>query len=191
MIGPFRRPDPEEVVREHGAAVHRQLRRIFGPDTDVDDVFQAAFVEILRSLHGFKGRSKLSTWIRRITWNVAYQEMRLRYHHQRLVSLDEASTPGPSHTEPDELVFKRQAMRNLYAGLESLGPKKRMPLVMHDIEGMTLREISQILGRPVQTVASQLQAGRKQLAEWMQRQRRIAVKKERGAQLRRGKVRRP
>ena len=38
---------------------------------------------------------------------------------------------------------------------------------MHDIEGLTLREISEAVGRPLQTIASQLRAGRKQLADWM------------------------
>ena len=44
------RPSPEQVVREHGPTVHRQLERIFGPHADVDDVFQNVFIEVLRSL---------------------------------------------------------------------------------------------------------------------------------------------
>ena len=74
---------PEEVVKEHGPMVYRQLKRIFGGHADVDDVYQMVFIEVLRSLPSFKGRAKLATWIRRITWNVAYQEMRGQYRRVR------------------------------------------------------------------------------------------------------------
>lgn len=46
----FTRPTPEQVVREHGPMVHRHLKRIFGPQADVDDAFQNVFIEVLRSL---------------------------------------------------------------------------------------------------------------------------------------------
>lgn len=160
-------PTPDEIVRQHGPAVHRHLRRIFGPQTDVDDVFQIVFVEVLRSLPTFKGRSKLSTWIRRITWNVAYQEMRMQYRKARDTTFDEAYCGVSSRVDAEESAARRQAMRRLYAGLDALDPRQRMAVVMHDIDGMTLKEIGKALGRPLQTVASQLHTGRKRLAAMM------------------------
>jgi RNA polymerase sigma-70 factor (ECF subfamily) len=160
-------PTPEEVVREHGPSVHRHLRRIFGPQADVDDVFQIVFVEVLRSLPSFKGRSKLSTWIRRITWNVAYQEMRMQYRAARSTVFDEEYVGASSRCEAEDSVARLQAMRRLYAGLETLDPKQRMAVLMHDVEGMTLKEIGKALGRPLQTVASQLHTGRRKLAAAM------------------------
>lgn len=154
-------------MREHGPTVHRHLRRIFGPQTDVDDVFQIVFVEVLRSLPTFKGRSKLSTWIRRITWNVAYQEMRMQYRKACTTTFDEAYVGASSRSDAEESAARLQAMRRLYVGLETLDPKQRMAVVMHDIDGMTLKEIGKALGRPLQTVASQLHTGRKKLAAVM------------------------
>jgi len=158
------RPDPEAVVREHGPRVYRHLKRIFGPSVDVDDVFQAVFVEVLRSLPSFKGRSKLSTWIRRITWNVAYQEMRMHYRTTRSTSFDETRDSVAETGEAEAQAARRQVMGRLYESLETLDPKQRMAVVLHDIEGLTLKEIGKALGRPLQTVASQLHAGRKKLA---------------------------
>ncbi len=172
----FRAPSPddlENVVREHGPQVFRHLKRIFGPQADVDDVFQMVFIEVLRSLPTFEGRSKLSTWIRRITWNVAYQEMRLQYRQPKTTSYDEwAVEPTDAENvdgvdDAEEVAARRQTMARLYACLETLDPKQRMPVVLHDIEGRTLKEISKSLGRPLQTVASQLHAGRAQLAAGM------------------------
>ena len=163
----FIRPSPEEVVREHGPMVHRHLLRIFGPRADVDDLFQNVFVEVLRSLPSFAGRSKLSTWIRRITWNVAYQEMRVSYRQPRAHAFDEEHDATAALHDVEALLERRQALHHLYAGLETLDPKQRMAVVLHDIEGLTLKEIGRALGRPLQTVASQLRAGRAKLSAWM------------------------
>jgi len=163
----FRPPSPEEVVRTHGPAVMRQLRRMFGPHADVDDVFQAVFVEVLRSLPRFRAESKLKTWIHRITLNVAYQEMRMNYRSRgTFAPLDDVSEPSTDVDLEADLLDK-QSLEILYAGLGQLNEKKRIAVILHDIEGMTLREISERLGRPLPTVASQVKAGRAELAMWM------------------------
>ncbi|OGQ77870.1 MAG: hypothetical protein A2289_01655 [Deltaproteobacteria bacterium RIFOXYA12_FULL_58_15] len=161
----FEPPDPELVVREHGPMVHRHLKRIFGPQADTDDAFQMVFIEVLRSLPSFRGQAKLSTWIRRITWNVAYQEMRSQYRRPKIVSFEDDGHGDDLDAESEAATH--EALGHLYTGLENLDPKQRMAVVMHDIEGQTLKEISQALGRPLQTVASQLRAGRSQLCAWM------------------------
>ena len=135
-----RKPSPEEVVKTHAPQVMRHLRRIFGPHADVDDVFQAVFVEILRSLPRFRGDAQLKTWIHRITLNVAYQAR--------------------------DDIARSESLGTLYRALSSLEPKKRLPVILHDIEGHTLKEVGELLGRPLQTVASQVRTGRKELAHW-------------------------
>jgi RNA polymerase sigma-70 factor (ECF subfamily) len=165
LIGDFfRRPPPAEIVAEHGPAVLAQLRRTFGPRADVDDVFQAVFVEVLRSLPRFRGHSSLRTWIHRITLNVAYQEMRLQYRARATTSLEEADEPR-SDQDLEADLEQKEAGRRLYEALEDLDPKKRMAVVLHDIEGLTLKEIGRQLGRPLQTVATQVRTGRAELAE--------------------------
>jgi RNA polymerase sigma-70 factor (ECF subfamily) len=174
------RPTPEEVVREHGPAVLRQLRRMFGPRTDVDDVFQAVMVEVLRSLPTFAGRSQLKTWIHRITLNVAYQEMRLQYRERATTTLDEATEPV-SEENVETKLLDQEALTLLYEGLGRLDPKKRMAVLLHDIEGLPLREISERVGRPLQTVNSQLRAGRAELAAFMAERRRSVSEARGGA----------
>jgi RNA polymerase sigma-70 factor, ECF subfamily len=155
-------PAPAAVVREHGPEVYRLLRRIFGPRADIDDTYQTVFVEVLRSLPSFAGRARLSAWIRRITWNVAYQEMRLRYREQCVTTLDDHE---PAGSDPQPSLQAREALRALHAALAELDPKQRLAVTMHDIEGCTLKEISEATGRPLPTVASQLAAGRARLAD--------------------------
>jgi len=164
----FGAPAPETVVREYGPVVYRHLKRLFGPRADVDDMFQSVFVEILRSLPTFRGKSHIKTWIHRITLNIAYQEMRRKYYTPALDELDDGAelegdqtqaTPA-FHASPEQAL----AVRRLYIALAELDPKKRLAVVMHDVEGFKLREISDLLCIPLQTVASQLHAGRAELA---------------------------
>lgn len=164
LFGMLGRPDAETVVREHGPQVFRHLKRIFGPKADVDDAYQMVFVEVIRSLPSFAGRARLSTWIRRITWNVAYQEMRLRYRQEPHVSFDEATHASKDRDGSQAALEERDAARRLYAALAELEPKQRIALVLHDVEGCTLKEIAEAVGRPLPTVASQLAAGRARLA---------------------------
>lgn len=165
---PWRQPTPREVVEAHGPAVYAHLRRIFGPDADVDDVFQQVFEEVLKSLPRFQGRSKLRTWIYRITVNVAYQEMRLQYRRPAAVPLDEAHEPEDPHDLEADL-DARAAKALLYDCLEELSPKLRMVVVLRDIEGKTLPEIAEQLGRPLPTVVSQSKTARTQLGRLVRR----------------------
>ena len=161
-----RKPSPEEVVKPHAPQVMRHLRRIFGPHADVDDVFQAVFVEILRSLPRFRGDAQLKTWIHRITLNVAYQEMRFSYREREVRSYEDTSDLLEHTACARDDIARSESLGTLYRALSSLEPKKRLPVILHDIEGHTLKEVGELLGRPLQTVASQVRTGRKELAHW-------------------------
>lgn len=162
-------PSPAEVVRLHGPAVLSRLRRMFGVHADIDDTFQQVMLEVVRGLPGFAGRSELSTWIHRITLNVAYQRMRRSYRSAGLVPLDTVSEPASGDDGAQELLERAEAARLLHACLELLPPKKRVAVVLHDLEGLTLQAIGDQIGSPLQTVASQLKAGRAELAAHMHR----------------------
>ncbi len=157
--------DPADIVHKFAPTVYRHLKRIFGPQADVDDVYQTVFVEILRSLRAFKGEAHISTYIRRITWNVAYQEMRHNYRHKALTFLGDTEPHGSEHVDAEQRTDDHRNLHTVYAALAMLEPKQRTVVLMHDIEEHTLKEIAETLGRPNTTVASQLYAGRKQLSK--------------------------
>lgn len=169
------KPSADEVVRTHGPAVLRTLQKLFGKHADIEDTFQQVMLEVVRSLPAFQGNSELATWIHRITLNIAYQRMRATYRGREveIIELDdlEHSPPIPD-LDIEAQVADAEAVRQLYDALEALPPKKRMAVVLHDVEGLTLREISERLGTPLQTVASQLHTGRTLLAREVMARRR-------------------
>ena len=99
----------------------------------------------------------------------------MQYRKPKTTSYEEWKVGPDDGDDAEEAAARRQTMARLYSCLESLDPKQRMAVVLHDIEGRTLKEISKSQGRPLQTVASQLHAGRAKLAAGMrgERERRL------------------
>lgn len=177
----------DALVREHGPAVARLLRRVLGPRADIDDVFQAVFVEVVRSLPTFTGRAQLGTWIHRVTLNVAYQEMRSRYRERARLDDGEGLDELASGAEDAEgAVLRAESIRRVYEGLETLDPRRRIAVILHDLEGRPLREVAELLDRPLQTVASQVKVGRAELARWFRESERVAAGPSCGAAHERG-----
>ncbi len=154
-----------ELYRIHRAQVARLVQRILGPDPEVEDVIQEAFVQVYRSLPSFQGSSLLSTWIHRVSVNVALQHIRRRKRQRSGPVVMTADPPDPSSGDPapEEDVIWRDRMRKLYAALERLSPKKRAVFVLHEIEGMAAEEIAKTLRTPLITVRTRLFYARKAL----------------------------
>ncbi len=154
-----------ELYRIHRAQVARLVQRILGPDPEVEDVIQEAFVQVYRSLPSFQGSSLLSTWIHRVAVNVALQHIRRRKRQRAGPVVMTADPPDPSSGDPapEEDVIWRDRMRKLYSALERLSPKKRAVFVLHEIEGMTAEDIAKTLRTPLITVRTRLFYARKAL----------------------------
>src|SRR5580700_8306662 len=65
-----------ELYEKHRGAVARLVFRMLGGRSDVEDVIQEVFVQVHRSLKDFRGQSKFSTWLHRVTVNVVLMHRR-------------------------------------------------------------------------------------------------------------------
>jgi RNA polymerase sigma-70 factor (ECF subfamily) len=152
-----------ELFRNHRGDVTRLVFRVLGPSADVDDVVQDVFVHVFRSLVNFRGESKFSTWLYRLTINVARMHLRRGRSRPRF-----ADVPVPEMNEDEELGPDGETDRSrrigaLYQLLDSLSEKKRTVLVLHDFEGMSPKEISELVDAPIMTVRTRLFYARKEL----------------------------
>jgi len=147
------------------------VRSVIGPSDEIEDVVQAAFIEIYRCLGRFEGRSKLSTWVYRVSVNVALQHLRKRKRKRWL-------TLGTTGDEPERLLANRnpgrrledrQALEHVYAAADTLSEKKRTVWVLHELQGLEPREISEIVGAPFNTVRSRLLAARREVMDELKR----------------------
>jgi RNA polymerase sigma-70 factor (ECF subfamily) len=155
-----------ELYRRHKHEALRFIRHAVRNTQDADDILQEVFVEVSRSLRRFEGRAAFSTWLHRICVRTAVRHMKRRY---RQVG-EQESEPSPSHEPadsspgPDDVAATRDRALRIRALLEQLAPKKRMVLVLHDLEGVSPKDISALVGAPVLTVRTRLFYARKELA---------------------------
>lgn len=152
-----------ELFDRHVAGVHRHLSLLIGPSADVDDLVQLVFLNVFQSIARFRGQSAFSTWLFRITINVARQEIRVRGRHRRLSSaLTEVSmVRGTSVRQTPE--NRLATWEKVYDVLDQISMKKRETFILYTYEGYSLEEIARLLGSSVSTIGSRLQSARKEI----------------------------
>lgn len=150
-----------------GAVDHTLFRVLGRREHDHDDLVQSCFEQIVRSLTRgqFEHQCSLKTWATRISTHVALNALRSRIRERRVVGRpEEALDPesyrsgGPSpetHLDVDRVRMALSRMRLLTAEV----------LVLHEIHGNSLAEISELTGLSVSAAQSRLVRGRKELQE--------------------------
>jgi RNA polymerase sigma-70 factor (ECF subfamily) len=155
-----------ELFRRHRADVARLAYRMLGPTSDLDDVVQEVFFQVHRSLHDFRGQSKFTTWLHRVTVNVVL--MNRRAARSRPVFAGELRDDEPGRGErPDEGAAQLRRIEAFRRVLARLPEKKRTVFVLHELEGVAAQEIATIVDAPVLTVRTRLFYARRELCELM------------------------
>ena len=155
-----------QLFERERARVHRLLYRVVGSNTHMDDLLQDAFLEVFRSLPGFRGDSSIRTWIDRCVVRVAYAHFKRKARLPLLESVPDVGSDGPT---PEERSSRREAVRRLYAELDRLEPRQRMAFTLFAMEGRTLREIAQIMDSTVATAKVRAWRARRTLESRAQR----------------------
>jgi RNA polymerase sigma-70 factor, ECF subfamily len=140
--------------RRFAPLVRRLLRRTLGPEDDIDDHVQEAFLRFFRSARDLRDPALLSSFVVGITMRVARTELRRRRLHRwiRLSETGVLSEASDCTTDP----AGREAVRRLYAVLDRVDDRSRVLFVLRHVEGLELAEISQGLGCSLATTKRRL-----------------------------------
>ena len=149
------------LFRNHAPRLHRHVSRILGAsDPDVDDVIQQIFLAALEGAERFDGRSTVSTWLFGIATRRALDAARSRWRRQRFRRLgDQLGFTGLA-SRPDRMY---DATSEAQQALDRLTPDQRTVFLLHDVEGYTFAEISEVTGLGISTLHGRLQASRKHI----------------------------
>lgn len=164
-----------------GEIVNRWDRKIFalcfgmlGREDDARDCGQETFIAAYRNLSGFRGDSKVSSWLHRIAINQCLTTKRRAKtrsedyldeengEYDRVFQAPAKFSPGRTAEQKERLGIVRQAVG-------SLPPNLRQVVVMKEFEDMTFQEISETLELPLSTVKSRLYTGLLQLRQKLER----------------------
>jgi len=168
-----RQVDFRAIFEAYGPFVARTLRRLDVPSADRHDLQQEIFVIVLRKLPEFDGRTSLHTWIYGICVRMASTYRRsARVRREQACEDPEpdiAATSQPPNQDRD--LDSRRACAHAEALLAKLDDEKRRVFVLYEVEGLSMNEVAEAVGCPLQTAYSRLHAARKGMKILLQRSR--------------------
>jgi RNA polymerase sigma factor (sigma-70 family) len=154
----------EALLHRHGPMVLGVCRRVLRNEADAEDAFQATFLVFARKAASIRSRNTVSSWLYSVAHNMALKAKAM--NHKRRVKERESGT-APKEESRAEVWQELQVL--LDAELSRLPDKYRVPIVLCDLEGKTIKDAARQLGCPQGTLATRLNRGRAQLAKRLAR----------------------
>ena len=169
----------EILVKETQNKVYSLALRMTNNHEDARDMAQEAFIRAYNSLSGFRGDSRFSVWMYRLTSNICLDFLRQKKRKPAdSLTLDTNDDDQDKQFEiPDirynpETELERRELRNLInKGLMELSPEYRQILVLREINGLSYEEIADTLELEPGTVKSRIFRARKKLCSFLLHER--------------------
>ena len=161
----------EELVLANQKNVYNLAMKMTNNEEDALDLSQEAFLKAYRQLGNFRGESKFSVWLYRLTYNLCIDFIRKR-PKSNVISLSFEDESGDAQeleipdfrSLPEDAVFRGEMRQTIAESIKELGTKHREILVMREITGMSYSEIADTLNVNEGTVKSRLARARESLA---------------------------
>ncbi|WP_299526823.1 RNA polymerase sigma factor [Winogradskyella sp.] len=144
---------------------------------EAEDLAQDVFVEVFNSIHKFKGKSKLSTWIYRITTNKCLEFIRKRNTKKRFAFLQSLSgntipidktSYFTEMNHPGIILENKEKSETLFLAINSLPEAQRVVFTLHKIDGLSYQEISEITQKSISSVESLMFRAKKNLQKLLE-----------------------
>ncbi len=162
-------------VDQYSTPVYRLALKMLGNPQDAEDVLQNTFLKVFENIRNFEGRASLSTWVYRIASNEALMLLRKRKHHPAVDTdfeqMDDSSESFHPHLFvdwcclPEDTLLNAEMRVYLDKAIQKLPEKLRIVFVLRDIEGLSIKETSQVLDISESAVKTRLLRARMKLRE--------------------------
>ena len=170
----------ETMVRQYAGRMLATARRLLGNEQDANDAVQQAFISVFRSIAGFNGEAKLSTWLHRIVVNAALAQMRYRRRRPEL-SIDDLLPRFDEEGQwAGDLAARSEARETLTDGRETqelvrrcidrLPEVYRSVLILRDIEDLDSAEAAEMLAITPNAAKIRLHRARQALKTLIERE---------------------
>ncbi|UXE63934.1 MAG: sigma-70 family RNA polymerase sigma factor [Woronichinia naegeliana WA131] len=158
------------LYQSYQSKVRSTLYQLCG-NQNLDDLVQEVFLRVWKGLPRLRQTNYFSTWLYRITWNVANDERR-QFAKQAMTQggdLAELETRLSRHQDSPSLM-EMHYQDLVRRGLQSLSFEHRTVLVLHDLEDLPQKEVAEILKLPTGTVKSRLFYARQAIRTFLHEQ---------------------
>lgn len=158
----------ETLFELEGGRLHSLARRFCKNEEEAQDLVQDVFLSALKSWDQFDGRSKPSTWLYTIAARRCQRNQRKRAGEPEQLETLEELMPNdekpmgivPEASSPEGQLLRKEALESLEMAIASLPADFRMPLVLRDIVGLSVRDVASVLGLEETTVRTRVHRAR-------------------------------
>ena len=151
----------DALVEEHSSFVYNVAYRMMGNHEDAEDVAQDAFLSAYRAFERFRGESRVTTWLYRITMNAALMRLRKTKLSRSLTQTGiEDMEVADWSTTPDRGAQNSELQDKLREGIDRLDPDLRASVVLRDVQGFSNSEAAEVLEISVPAFKSRLHRAR-------------------------------
>ncbi|MBP3953372.1 RNA polymerase sigma factor SigW [Bacillus suaedae] len=177
LIGEVRKGDQEafaEIVELFKDKVYQISYRLTGNVHEAQDIAQEAFLRAYTNIDRYDIDRKFSTWLFRITTNVAIDRLRKKkpdfYLQEEVKGMSGMTLESQFSTDeelPEDQVITREMQNWVQDEINKLPVKYRTAIILKYIEDLSINEISEILDMPASTVKTRIHRGREALRKRM------------------------
>ena len=136
------------------------LYKVVGPSSELEDLLQESYLQLMKALKGYRGDSKVTTFIHRVCVNVGLMHLRSRRRRPEDPTADLPMVEAGAESDPEHAAKVKQAAAMLQKALLELSEEKAAVFTYHELLGLRPEEISELVGVPVNTVRSRLNRAR-------------------------------
>ncbi|TMI80901.1 MAG: RNA polymerase sigma factor [Bacteroidetes bacterium] len=166
----------KEVVETWQNMVYNTALGILQNAEDAEDVAQEAFVQAYESIKTFKAESKFSTWLYRITISKALDHLRRKKRKKRFAYLQslfgadsEAIAEKPDFHHPGVALDNKERAAVLFKAINQLPENQKIAFTLHKMEGLSYREISEVMKTSLSSVESLMHRAKTNLRKWLEK----------------------
>ena len=157
----------EEIVSRYSDKAYSLATRFTKNQQDAEEVLQDVFTTVYRKVNSFEGKSSFSSWLYRVTVNASLMKIRKRNQDKSMAMEDAVADPSNSlilktdtKDNADEVTARKELLRILEEAVQDLPDEYRPVFILRDIDGLTSKEVSNILKLSVPAVKSRLHRSR-------------------------------
>ncbi len=160
-----------ELMDDYGKRVYNTCLGFLKNEEDAEDVTQEVFIEVFKSIASFERKSSVSTWIYRITITKCLDHQKAAKAKKRFAFVqslfglnDEEHRALPNDMKHPGIVLEdKERVKILFQAIESLGENQRIAFTLCNVEGLTYKEIAEVMEISVASVESLLFRAKKNL----------------------------
>jgi RNA polymerase sigma factor (sigma-70 family) len=144
---------------------------------DAEDVAQEVFIQVYRSIHNFKGESKLSTWLYRIATTRALDLLRSRKSKKRFGFIQRLFGDGneplyelPDFNHPGVALDKKENAAKLFKAIAQLPENQKTAFTLHKLEDLSYQEVSEVMQTSIAAVESLMHRAKQNLRKMLEKE---------------------